>query len=152
MERVLLNAGGGDASNVDTEKVRRDHILLYALLGDPATAMRFPEVLESEIRTDGKTWRWSAKKPEKASRLYVEFRDDGLKFPEVKVPLEKDSAMANLEKANEVFAFSRVAELDGGEAWEGKIEKAGTLRLTAIGGKRIYVAAHKITAQLGEGG
>ena len=152
MERVLLGAEGGDASNVDTEKVRRDHILLYALLGDPATAMPFPEALESEIRADGKTWRWSAKKPEGASRLYVEFRVEGLKFPEVQVPLEKDSAMANLEKANEVFAFTPIAELGAGEAWEGKIEKAGTLRLTAVGGKRIYVAAHKITAQAAEGG
>ena len=151
MERVLLGAGGGDASNVDTEKVRRDHILLYALLGDPAMAMPFPEVLESEIRAEGKVWQWSAKRPEGASRLYVEFRVDGLKFPEVQLPLANDSAMGNLEKANEVFAFSPVAELSAGEAWEGQIEKPGILRLTAVGGKRIYVAAHKIQAQVAEG-
>ncbi len=150
MERVLLGAGGDDTSNVDTEKVRRDHILLYALLGDPATALGFPEALESEIRADGKSWRWSAKKPEGALKLYVEFRAEGLKFPEVQVPLEKESAMANLEKANEVFAFTPIAELGVGEAWEGTIEKAGTLRLTAVGGKRIYVAAHKIQVQVAQ--
>ena len=148
MEKMLRDIEGKLEENINTKKLRRDQMLMYALLGDPATTMPFPKALECQIRAEGNVWKWSAKKPKGASKLYVEFRADGLKFPEVQLPLKKGSAMVNLEKANEVFAFRSIAELSAGEAWEGKIEKAGTLRLTAIGGKRIYVGSHKTTAGL----
>ena len=54
---------------------RRDQVLMYELLGDPATRLRLPEKLQASVeKIDGK-WHWRAVKPPRAAQLEVGFRN-----------------------------------------------------------------------------
>jgi hypothetical protein len=144
METLLLNAAGKLEQKVNAAKIRRDHILLYNLLGDPATLLHMPEPLACKFEQKSDNCHWSAEKPKGALKLYVDFRPDGQSFPQIQSPLEKDSATKNLQLANDTFDFKPVAELDANKAWEGTINKPGILRLVAISPDNIYVATQKI--------
>lgn len=111
MEALLLNIESSIEKKVDSQKVRRDHILLYALLGDPATKLHMPEPLECKIEQRDGSWYWKVEKPKGATKLYVEIRPDGQTMPAIKLPLEKESANKNLQLANDTFAFRNIAEL-----------------------------------------
>lgn len=143
IEALLLNIESS-IEKVDAKKVRRDHILLYALLGDPATLLCMPEPLECRIESGDNNWRWQAEKPKGALKLYVEIRPDGQSMPQIQLPLEKDSAQKNLELANDTFAFNSVAELSADQDWKGIINTKGVLRLTALTPDGIFVTARKL--------
>jgi hypothetical protein len=144
METLLLNAAGKLEEKVNAARIRRDHILLYNLLGDPATLLHMPEPLACKFEQRGDNWHWSVEKPKGALKLYVDFRPDGQSFPQVQFPLEKDSATKNLQLANDTFDFKPVAELNSDKVWEGTINKSGILRLVAVTSDNIYVATQKI--------
>ncbi len=145
IEALLLNIESS-IEKVDAKKVRRDHILLYALLGDPATNLRMPEPLEYKIERRDDNWHWNVEKPKGALKLYVEIRPDGQSMPPIQLPLEKKSAQKTLELANDMFAFQRIAELSSDQIWEGITNASGILRLVALAPDNIYVAASKINS------
>ncbi len=148
IEAALRDIEGKLEDKINTDKLRRDQILMYALLGDPASKIRMPDCLSCQIEPGENNYYWKVEKPRKATKLYVEFRPDGQSFPQVQSPLEKDSAHQNLIKANDTFAFNKVAELEADEIWEGTVNTSGTLRLVAIAPDKIYVAAKKIDLKI----
>jgi len=144
MERMLVDVEGKLEEKMNVEKLRRDQILMYALLGDPATPLRLPDPLEAAVERDGGAWRWTAKKPKDATRLYVGLRPESPPPAPRAAHLDKDAAEKLFRQANETFAFKPLAELDSKSPWRGVIEKQGTLRLVAVGPHRIYAAALKL--------
>ena len=144
IEALLLNIEGKLEAKLDANKLRRDHILMYALLGDPATLLHIPKPLECKFESGGNNWHWHAEKPKDALKLYVEIRPDGQTMPQIQLPLEKDSAQKNLQLANDTFSFNNVAELSADQTWEGSVNNAGILRLVALTPHDIYVTAQKI--------
>jgi len=144
IERILTNAEGKLEEKIDVARLRRDQILMYALLGDPATRLRLPDKLGSKIERLDDGWHWQVDKPKGATRLYVGFRPAGQNFPTAQLPLEKAAARKRFEQANATFDFQPLAELAAHEAWKGTINKQGTLRLVAIGPGHIYAIAFKL--------
>ncbi|MBN2589654.1 MAG: hypothetical protein JXA96_07320 [Sedimentisphaerales bacterium] len=144
MEALLLNIESSIDGNVDAKKVRRDHILMYAFLGDPATKIRMPEPLECKFEQRDGQCNWQVEKPKDATKLYIEIRQDGQSMPPIQLPLEKDSAQKNLQLANDTFAFKRLRELSSDQNWEGIINIPGILRLVTLSPDNIYVTAQKI--------
>ncbi len=144
METLLLNVEGKLEDKIDADKLRREHILIYALLGDPATLLHLPQPLECKIEKDGDNWYWHVEKPKGALKLYVEIRPAGQSMPRIQLPLQKDSARKNLQLANDTFAFNTIIELSSDKKWEGSINAPGILRLVALTQNNIYVTAQKI--------
>jgi len=141
MERILCNAD----EKADLAKVRRDHILMYALLGDPATRLHLPDPLNANLKYIADAWHWHLpQKPEGATKLYVSFRPDWQSLSRVWTPHEKNTARKLFQQANDTFAFRPLAELALDQPWKGTIKKQGTLRLVATGPGRIYAAAFKL--------
>lgn len=144
MERVLTNAEGKLEEKIDVGRLRRDQLLMYALLGDPATRLHLPDKLGGKIERLDDGWHWRVDKPKGATRLYVGFRPAGQSFPTAQLPLEKAAARKRFEQANATFDFQPLAELAADKPWRGVINKEGTLRLVAIGPGHIYAIAFKL--------
>lgn len=144
VERMLINVEGKLEEKMDVGKLRRDQILMYALLGDPATRLHLPDNLSCKINKVGEKWQWQVNRPKDVTRLYVGFRPDGQNFPTAELPLQKDAAMRRFEEANATFAFTPIGELAVDETWKGTISEEGTLRLIAIGQGRIYATAFQL--------
>ena len=127
--------------------LKADHLLIYNLLGDPATRLFMPRPLEAKVeRREGK-WVWSVDKPvglASGQRLLIQHR-----APIPGVHLGKpagDAQAANeaLEKANATLGFRTVRELDGTEPWSGEVVEPGTLRLCLAGGSVLQVHAQSL--------
>jgi hypothetical protein len=144
LEKAFLNVEGSLEETVSLEKLRRDHILMYALLGDPAIRLKFPEELHGTLKEEADGWHWTVGKPAGADRLLVSFRSEEQVFPHVEKPLERTASLARLEQANTAFAFDPLAELNGSQSWQGTVTQQGILRLVATGPGRVYVAALKL--------
>jgi hypothetical protein len=144
IERLLMHAEGKLEEKIDVAKLRRDGILMYALLGDPATRLHLPDNLEGKIERLNDGWRWRVDKPKDATRLYVGIRPAGRDFPTVQLPLEKEAARKRFEQANVTFGFEPLAELTADKPWKGTINKEGILRLVAVGPKCIYVVTFNL--------
>lgn len=147
IERVLVNVEGKLEEKMNVAKLRRDQILMYALLGDPATRLHLPDQLHGKIKYSAHGWHWDVQKPKAATRLYVSFRPDGQSFPKVAVQLEKNTAHKLFQQANDIFAFRPLGEYAVDEAWKGAVNKEGTLRLVATGPGRIYAIAFKLKSR-----
>jgi hypothetical protein len=141
MERLLINIEGKPEEKMDVTRLRRNQILMYALLGDPATRLPIPDKLQGRIERVEGGWRWQVDKPEDANRLCVSFRPAGLNFPTVELPLAKDAAHKRFEQANAVLGFESIGEFAGDEAWKGTVNAEGTLRFVAAGQECIYAVA-----------
>jgi hypothetical protein len=149
MEMMLKDAEGSLEKEIDQEKLRRDQPLMFALLGDPATRLRLPEPLAATVQRTPQGWHWRATKPLGATRLEVGFRDPHFtpKLPKVKSP-DAASMDKTADAANDGFAFTPQASppLDG--PWEGTCDRAGCLRLVAIGTKTLWVAVLRLERRL----
>ena len=144
MEQLLVNIEGKLEEKMNVANLRRDQILMYALLGDPATRLYLPDQLHASIKYSAGAWHWDVRKPEQATRLYVSFRPGGQSFPKVGAQLEKTTARKLFQQANDTFAFKPLREFADDEAWKGATNKAGTLRLVATGPGQIYAIAFKL--------
>jgi hypothetical protein len=140
IERVLLDAEGKIEDKVDLDKLKRDQILMYALLGDPATRLHTPQRLRGKIKyVDGK-WNWQANRPKDATVLHVSFKPGGQSFPTLKTPVTSGETDKLFAQANETFAFKPIGRLGADDTWSGTLSGRGVLRLVAIGPGKIYVA------------
>jgi len=144
IEQMLCDVEGKLEENINIAKLRRDQILMYALLGDPATRLHLPEQLDGKIKYSADGWHWDVQKPEGATKLYVSFRPEGQSLPTVVARLEKTSALKLFHQANDTFAFRPLGEFAIDKAWKGAINEEGTLRLVAMGPERIYAIAFKL--------
>ena len=144
MERMLVDVEGKLEEKMNVAKLRRDQILMYALLGDPATQLNLPDELDAGVKYSAGAWRWDARKPQGATRLYVSFRPPARDLPPRSAQVDKETARKLFEQANDSFAFKPVAELSADLPWKGAITEQGTLRLVATGPGQIYAAAFEL--------
>ena len=140
VEKILLDIEGKLEDQMNATKLRRDQMLMYAILGDPATRLHLPQRLRGKIKfVDGK-WNWQVTKPEGTTVLHVAFRASGQRFPQ----LNTDDKNVDLDKlfaqADETFAFKPLKKLGDNDKWAGAMSGEGTLRLVAIGPGKIYAA------------
>jgi len=139
MERLLANVEGKLEDKINVLKLRRDQILMYALLGDPATRLAIPNKLAARIERVEAGWEWQVDKPNDASRLYVSLRPAALNFPTVELPLAEDATRKRFKQASAVFEFEPLGELSPDEDWKGVINSEGTLRFVAPANR--YISA-----------
>ena len=127
--------------------LKADHLLIYNLLGDPATRLFFPHELEATVvRRDGK-WEWSVPKPgslPEGAKLIVQHRAPFPSFKLGKPSTERTAALQTLEQANAALTFRTLKELDVDEAWSGSLSQPGTLRLCLTGGPALLVHATEL--------
>ncbi len=145
VEALLAQVEGTLAAQIDTGRIRRDHMLLYAMLGDPATRLKLPRPLHGRLRRMEDGWHWQVERPEGADVLYVGFRPVGQTLPLVSRPITRPAAERTHQAANAVYAFRALAKLTGDQPWEGDMDTPGTLRLVAIGQHAIYAAGLQLT-------
>ncbi|MBA7661554.1 hypothetical protein ES703_69574 [subsurface metagenome] len=144
IEQMLCDVEGKLEENINIAKLRRDQILMYALLGDPATRLHLPEQLHCKIKYSADGWHWDVQKPNGATKLRASFRPEGQSLPTVVAPLKKTSALKLFHQANDTFAFRPLGEFAVDKAWKGAINEEGTLRLVAMGPERIYAITFKL--------
>ena len=150
MERLLVDIEGKLEEKMDVVKLRRDQILMYALLGDPATKVPIPDKLGGRIERVEGGWKWEIDKPKDARRLYASFRPAGLNWPTVELPLAEEAARKRFAQANAALGFEPIGEFSLDEAWKGIINTEGTLRLVALGGGRISAVTFDIKSSDGQ--
>ena len=145
IEIALRDVEGTLEPDFNIERLRRDQVLMYALLGDPATPLRLPEPLEARVQRTAAGWNWQVKRPKDATHLDVGYRQShvlSIAPPEK----QKDAikARAIFEAANAAFAFSPLPSPPNDGPWEGTIDRPGCLRLIATAPKTLYVVALKL--------
>jgi hypothetical protein len=137
VERLLRDVEGKLEDKINVDKLRRDQMLMYAILGDPAAHTRLPNRLRGNIKyVDGK-WRWRVNRPAGTTVLHVGFRPAGQK---IHTPDNRSDPDKLLVGANETFAFKPLARLGPNDTWEGSLVGQGVLRLAAVGKGGIYAA------------
>lgn len=141
IERLLRSTEGYMGEEPDLDKLRRDHRLMYAVLGDPAMRLRLPRRLHGKLRRREDGWHWEVKKPDGGTRLHVGFRPAGQRLPSVPADPTKQQLRDVLQAANETFAFQELPAPPADGAWKGVIDREGTLRLVAFTPKGLHVAA-----------
>jgi Peptidase family C25 len=143
VEMMLRDAEGNLGSEIDTARLRRDQLLMYAMLGDPATRLKLPKPLDASVTSTDSGWRWTVERPPGATRLAVSLRAPG--WPSTapaKGTLEAETARKRFTEANAKFAFTPLPSPAEGQPWRGEIAstESGTLRLVAIGPRVFRVA------------
>ncbi|MBS3820659.1 MAG: hypothetical protein KGY81_02725, partial [Phycisphaerae bacterium] len=141
-EAVLKRMEAQRGIQTDPAKLLRDHPLLYALLGDPATRLPLPGPLKATLRQTRNGWRWRVEtdnRPVDARTLMVQFRSAARKAPPADAP--EPLTPEALAAANATYAFTTQRIMAAGEEWTGTVDAPGTLRLVAIGPKAMYARA-----------
>jgi len=150
VEQLLLGVESKGDQQIDKEKLRRDHMLMYEIIGDPATAIMIPQPMEATIKRDGAKWRWTATKPAGATKLFVGLRQ-AREIPEAPQELEAAQAKKTFAAANSALAFTALASPEAGKPWQGTIDKPGTVRLVATGPGVLKVAVLDAEPEPGKG-
>ena len=128
--------------------LKADHLLIYNLLGDPATRLFLPQPLEATVTRSGDGWEWSVEKPPglaPGSKLIVQHRTPFPSFKLGEPVLDRDSAVAAFDEANAALGFRTLRELAASEPWEGSLDESGTLRLCLSGGSQLKVFAASLS-------
>ena len=142
VERVLLTSEGNiQRAGLDHRKLRADQILLFALLGDPASRVFLPARLRGRIDWKDGTCHWQVRRPAGATRLWASFRPAAYTAPESGQAPDRPEALKRLAQANAAYAFKQIADLGPDAPWKGAVAAEGVLRLTAIGPAQIHTAA-----------
>lgn len=142
VERILLSSEGNiQRAGLDHRKLRADQIMLYALLGDPASRVFLPHRLRGRIDWKDGTCHWQVRRPAGATRLYVSFRPAGRPAAKTGKAPDRAEALKRLAQANAAYAFKPISQIGPDAPWKGKIAAEGVLRLIATGTARIHVAA-----------
>jgi hypothetical protein len=152
MERILKDIEGKLEDEIDVAKLRRDQTLMYALLGDPATRLRFPDALYAECEPEADALRWTAYKPAEATKLIVGVRRPFQVMGDYPAATEADGAWEALEAFNEGLGFKTLTELDADAEWTGRITGKGQLRLIAVAPDRIFVKVLDLPVLTGKAG
>ena len=145
IESMLSHVEGKLDVKIDLTRLRRDQMLMYVLLGDPALKLKLPEKLHGTIKRHEDGWHWEIHKPQDAIELRVEFRPAQQQLPVVTGDLQIDTARNNFQSANHALEFVPLSQLRSGQEWKGMVNSEGTLRLVAIGPEKIYVVALNLT-------
>jgi hypothetical protein len=133
IEQTLKDVEGKLEAQIDIAKLKRDQLLLYAFLGDPALRVRVPVPLAATTEKVEGGWRFKAERPAGATRLVVGLLPAA---PAVgAAPAGADEAAlrrARLAAVNGAAEFAPLREMGEGP-WEGVVDRPGRLRLVATG-------------------
>ncbi len=140
-ELLLAEIEGQFKEPEGIEKVRRDHQLIYNLLGDPATRLYLPGKLHGRIDREGDGWRWRVDKPEDATCLQVDRRQAEPAFLPGASILKATEARRRFQEANAGFAFESAGRYNADQEWTGCVKEPGVLRFVAASKERFYTAA-----------
>lgn len=144
IDRLLSDVEGKREARIDVAKLRRDHLLMYSILGDPATRLKLPQPLEASVEYIDGTWTWKAVKPKGADLLQVGFRPGNVVFPKTTKEIDKDEARELFKRANACFEFKPLTSLKIDADWTGSVKDEGWLRLVTTGSGRIHVTVLKL--------
>ncbi|NIA22159.1 MAG: hypothetical protein GWP05_09405, partial [Anaerolineaceae bacterium] len=144
MEQLLNSVEGNLEPRINVARLKRDQMLLYALLGDPATGLKLPAELKVSVERIPSGWRWKAERPKGATTLEVGLRADGQSFGRPPSPLEPEASRELQREANRCFAYLPQGKPLGDVPWEGTVRKSGWLRLVATAPGRLYVATARL--------
>jgi hypothetical protein len=131
-ESLLKNAEGALEAEIDVPELRRDHLLMYALLGDPAIRIPMIEELPFITAPDPANRSWSVKQPDGAKALHVQIRRPS-KPPRIRPSgISPENARRLLEQRNAAWVFETLVVLPAGTRWAGKISDPGRYRWVAV--------------------
>lgn len=122
--------------------LKADHLLIYNLLGDPATRLFLPLALDAEVEPTGAGWRWKVPKPAglpAGAKLLVQHRPPIPSFPFQKPAPSRTAAQDFMDQANACLNFLTITEIGPEAAWSGSINHPGTLRLCLQAGPELRV-------------
>jgi hypothetical protein len=131
-EILLKNAEGALEAEINIPKLKRDQLLMYALLGDPATAMPSISSLQVEVTAEGKGWRWTVDKPTGAGALELGIRRPA--SPPRSKPIDASVALATqlFEQWNAASTFAPTAPIPAEANWTGLVHGPGRLRFVTL--------------------
>ncbi|MCO6045717.1 C25 family cysteine peptidase [Aeoliella sp. ICT_H6.2] len=151
LETLLKDLEGSLEQPIDTDKLRRDQLRMYALMGDPATRIRLPRELNAKLAKTDDGWQWKVERPEAATRLHVHFRPAGAQMPTRPPGIDQHQAKRLLGEANQMFAYERRGTLTADEEWTGSVNQPGEIRLVAQTPDAWYAAVLKVEESSGAG-
>ncbi len=132
-ERLLKNAEGALDAEINIGKLKRDQLLMYALLGDPATRLPVPRPLDVALERDGEFWHWDIPSPAPGSKIQVGVRRPS-DPPRIKPEgSSKTESMKLFDLRNSAWRFDELAA-----DWKGKTRGPGRLRIVVTAGREIY--------------
>ncbi|MCW1913255.1 C25 family cysteine peptidase [Luteolibacter sp. GHJ8] len=98
--------------------LKADHLLIYNLLGDPATQLFLPRPLRAQVLKVEEGWRWTVEKPEglpAGAKLLVQQRVPLPNFRLGQPSPEAAGAMQVFREANATLDFRTLRELDSSQ-------------------------------------
>jgi hypothetical protein len=146
VEMVLANIEGKLEAKLDTPRIRKDHVLLYALLGDPATRLKQPLPLNATFEREGAQWRWTVTDPpHDADHLQIAHRTPPPLWKPKAEDLSDTAALALYREASSALRFRERKDVRSPSSWTGVTEhRRGTLRLVVRAGGRLRVATQEM--------
>lgn len=146
VELVLANIEGKLEGKLDTPRIRKDHVLLYALLGDPATRLKQPLPLKATFEREGDQWRWTVTDPPRgADYLQIAHRTPPPLLEPKAEDLSDQAAMVLYRKASSALQFQELLKVNSPTSWTGLTQhRRGTLRLAVQAAGRLRVAAKEL--------
>lgn len=130
VDALLLEVEGKLGNLIDQASLRRDQLLMYALLGDPATVLKLPQPMPLEVRRQTDGWHWRASPPAGSHVVHVGLRTQAPRFEPLDGSADDDARRAAMEQANAQLDFSPVEHPVAG-ACEGVVAQPGILRVVA---------------------
>lgn len=148
VEMFLKDVEGKLEAELNTPKIRQDHLFLYALLGDPATKLKRPYPLKATFTREGDRWTWSIPNPPvDATRLTVGHRVPPPPLKQRPALLDREAAMALFADSQKALRFTQRETRAPIHSWKGEAEAArGTLRITVVTPNSVYVATQDLSA------
>ncbi len=155
VERMLADAEGSLAPEIDVAQLRRDQQRIYALLGDPLTSLRVPRPLAIAVEPDGEGsgWRWSVDPAlrTEGAQLFVSLRPARAeKQDELPDDASIEERRAAFERANAAYRFEPLATLDAGADWGGRVDRPGRLRAVLVGPQTFAAGTAELKRARGE--
>ncbi len=81
VEIALRDVEGKREDRIDLPELKCDQVLMYALLGDPATQLKLPDTLEASVERTVSGWSWKAVRPPGATALEAGLRPEQSRAP-----------------------------------------------------------------------
>jgi hypothetical protein len=124
--------------------LKADHLLIYNLMGDPATRLFLPDPLEATVKRTAGGWSWSVPKPADlppGAKLLIQHRAPLPAFGLGAPAHSRSAGVKLLGDANATLDFRTLQELGSDAPWTGTMAEVGTLRLCVVGSPALQVHA-----------
>ena len=139
VQNILLESEGKLENTIDVAKLKRDQLLMYALLGDPATRLRLPRKFDASCRRTEAGWQWQATLPP-AAAVEAGLRPATTPVGAAPTGTDEQQALQRLNFANARYGFTPTPCTANGAIRTGTVDQPGILRITATQPGKISVA------------